>query len=100
MVSYERSGADSPDVQASAARLGHARRWLRAADGAPGSVTPELLRDALADHTGAPDSLCRHEREGSHTKTVFWCLVDVTDGVIRFGRGNPCDSQEQVHVFS
>jgi hypothetical protein len=59
----------------------------------PGTVTPDLLRAWLADHDGAPDSICRHpglEPGGSTTKTVFWCLADVTAGEIRYGRGNPC----------
>jgi hypothetical protein len=30
---------------------------------------------------------------------VFWCVADVTDGVIRYGRGNPCDSTEQTYRF-
>ena len=59
----------------------------------------ELLRDALSDHAGAPDSLCRHLEHGAQSKTVFWCLADVTEGTIRYGRGNPCDSQEQRYAF-
>ena len=61
-------------------------------------VTVEWLREALADHEGAPDSLCRHgDDEG--TKTVFWCVADVTAGEITYGRGNPCRSQAQSYRF-
>ena len=33
------------------------------------------------------------------TKTVFWVIADVTAGRLTYGRGNPCDSQEQVYEF-
>jgi isopenicillin-N N-acyltransferase like protein len=78
----------------SAVRYRRARDLLATAvAGAPGMVTPDLLRAWLSDHDGAPDSICRHpasEPGGSTTKTVFWCVADVTAGEIRFGRGNPC----------
>ena len=34
------------------------------------------------------------------TKTVFWCVADVTEGRITFGRGNPCDSEAQTYAFA
>ena len=37
-----------------------------------------------------PPSRARRRRGAA--KTVFWCVADVTDGRITFGRGNPCDS--------
>ena len=87
-----------------------------AATAGPGSVTPAVLRAWLSDHDGAPDSICRHPattpaapaapHEGAApadamdaapaatdegaVKTVFWTIADVTTGVIRYGRGNPC----------
>jgi isopenicillin-N N-acyltransferase like protein len=89
MLRYE---GDPAYARRSAVRLGHARRRL---DGlAPGTVTMDVLRDALCDHEGGPDALCRH---GEVTKTVFWCVADLTERVVRYGRGNPCDSQEQRH---
>jgi isopenicillin-N N-acyltransferase like protein len=66
---------------------------------APGSITNGRMRALLADHEGAPDSLCRHAEGDGTGKTVFWCVADVTDGVIRYGRGNPCDSIEQTYRF-
>lgn len=66
---------------------------------APGSITHGRMRALLSDHEGAPDSLCRHPDAGGTSKTVFWCVADVTDGVIRYGRGNPCDSTEQTYQF-
>ena len=79
------------------------RRYAQAAHllaGTPdGSVTMEMLHSFLQDHEGAPDSLCRHEAPGRTSVTAFWCVADVTDGAIRFGRGNPCDSEVQEYRF-
>jgi isopenicillin-N N-acyltransferase like protein len=88
MLRYE---GDPDYAKRSAVRYRRARRWL-----AGGSITPGRLRSALCDHRDAPDSLCRH---GAETKTVFWCLADVTTGEIAFGRGNPCGSPEQRYAF-
>ncbi len=67
------------------------------ADQPAGSITPSVMQTLLADHEGAPDSICRHPADdtGEGSKTVFWCIADVTDGTIEFGRGNPCDSTAQ-----
>jgi len=71
------------------------------ADQAPGSVTPETLREILSDHENRPDEVCRHPEWGHPmSKTVFWCIADVTDGRISYGRGNPCDSMEQEYAFA
>jgi isopenicillin-N N-acyltransferase like protein len=92
MAAYER---DPGDIGGSCTRERTARSWLER-----GPATPELLREALSDHEGAPDSLCRHVELGAQSKTVFWCLADVTEGTVRYGRGNPCDSQEQRYAFN
>lgn len=85
MLRFERS----PRVAGSAARLERAGELLAA------GTDP---REALADHENAPDSLCRHgDSEG--TKTVFWCVADVTAGEIAYGRGNPCASETQTYRF-
>jgi isopenicillin-N N-acyltransferase-like protein len=66
-----------------------------------GSIDDGTLRDMLSDHERAPDSLCRHpEGPGDGTKTVFWCVADVTERRITFGRGNPCDSDAQHYAFA
>jgi Acyl-coenzyme A:6-aminopenicillanic acid acyl-transferase len=66
-----------------------------------GTVNGERMRELLSDHETRPDSLCRHPEFGTPTvKTVFWCVADVTEGRITFGRGNPCDSVPQEYVFS
>jgi isopenicillin-N N-acyltransferase like protein len=81
-----------------------ARRYARAAallDDAPaGSVTVETLHGFLQDHEGAPDSLCRHEAAGRSSVTAFWSVADLTAGVIRYGRSNPCDSEPQEFRFA
>jgi isopenicillin-N N-acyltransferase like protein len=64
------------------------------------SLTMGRLRELLADHATKPQSLCKHPEFGTPTsKTVFWCVADVTDGRIRYGRGNPCDSIAQEYLF-
>jgi isopenicillin-N N-acyltransferase like protein len=73
-------------------RYRRALHWL-----APGHLTSSVLRAALSDHENAPDSLCRHPHRDSRTKTIFWCIANVTDGKLLYGRGNPCNSTEQQH---
>jgi isopenicillin-N N-acyltransferase-like protein len=77
-------------------RYERAMALLAAAAVTPGSVTPELLMGALADHENAPDSICRHPAPGIPTKTVFWALTDVDSGRATFGRGNPCRPHPQI----
>lgn len=91
MLCYE---GDPEYARRSAVRYGRACALLSAA--APGSVTPALLRAWLADHVGAPDSICRHpapDTGGSTSKTVFWVIADVTTGEIGYGLGNPCSGE-------
>jgi isopenicillin-N N-acyltransferase like protein len=79
-------------------RYDRARELLAAAP--PASITMDDLRGMLADHETRPDSLCKHPEFGTpNSKTVFWCVADVTEGRIVFGRGNPCDSVAQSYSF-
>jgi isopenicillin-N N-acyltransferase like protein len=83
----------------SAVRYGRAEELL--ASQPDGSVTEERMREILSDHEHAPDSLCRHANgDDDGSVTCFWCVVDVTDMRITFGRGNPCDSVAQEFVFA
>ena len=91
MLPYE---GDPEYAAGSAVRYRRALEWL-----APGPITEHVLRRALQDHTGAPHSLCRHPEHGAKSKTVFWCLADVTEGTVTYGRGNPCDSHDQRYAF-
>lgn len=65
-----------------------------------GRIDERCLREMLSDHQRAPDCLCRHpDRFGGRSKTVFWCVADVTERRITFGRGNPCHSRAQEYRF-
>jgi isopenicillin-N N-acyltransferase like protein len=95
MLDYE---GDPEYAEHSAIRYRRAAELLAAAPA--GSITMEMLQGFLQDHAHAPDSICRHEAPGRTTVTAFWCVADVTDGVIRYGRGNPCDSTTQTYAFA
>ncbi len=82
------------------------RRYARAAEllasAAPGSIEAGTMRAFLSDHEGEPDCLCRHPERApgaNDSATTFWWVADLTEMRLRFGRGNPCDSVEQVHRF-
>jgi isopenicillin-N N-acyltransferase-like protein len=95
MLAYE---GDTAYAVRSAVRYERARELVA---GKPaGSVTMGSMRGILRDHERKPDSICRHPGPGEDgAKTVFWCVADVSEGRIEFGRGNPCDSQTQEYVF-
>ena len=113
MLRYE---GDAAYARHSAVRYERGCALLARAAAGRGTVSPEVLRSWLADHAGAPDSICRHPAasapaphdasaaaplvEGA-VKTVFWAIADVTAGEIRYGRGNPCAGHEpERHAFS
>jgi isopenicillin-N N-acyltransferase like protein len=91
MLRYE---GDTEYAESSAVRYRRARALLDQMRASGDPVTVDSMRTAISDHEGEP-SICRHEREGSDVKTVFWCVADVTEGRVAYGRGNPCDSVEQ-----
>jgi isopenicillin-N N-acyltransferase-like protein len=92
MVGFE---GDPEYAAGSEVRYRRALQWL-----ARGRISADVLRQALSDHTGAPNALCRHVEHGGESKTVFWCICDVTVGAVTYGRGNPCDSVEQRYDFA
>lgn len=95
MLRYE---GDPSYVPHSATRYRRAAELLAGTE--PGTITVEMLRAFLSDHATAPDSLCRHpERWGTRSATCFWWISDMTETRVHFGRGNPCDSLEQVYAF-
>jgi isopenicillin-N N-acyltransferase like protein len=96
MTSYE---DDPPYAKRSAVRFERASALLADAVADDEPVTMPGLRAMLSDHENAPDSLCRHPTEETNSKTVFWCITNVTAGEIQFGRGNPCNSQPQSFAF-
>jgi hypothetical protein len=96
MLRYE---GDPDYVPHSSARYARAAELLAAAE--PGSITVETMRMFLSDHESAPDSLCRHpERWATRSATCFWWISDMTEMRVHFGRGNPCDSVEQMYAFT
>lgn len=85
-------------AEQSGLRLNRGRELL---ESAAGTITVASMREMLSDHENSPYSICRHHRSDveDYSKTVFWCVCDVTEMRVLFGRGNPCDSAEQVYVF-
>jgi isopenicillin-N N-acyltransferase-like protein len=63
------------------------------------AVTRTRLREILSDHEGS-EPLCRHGNAPGDSQTAFWCIADVTARTVMYGRGNPCDSEAQLYVFS
>jgi isopenicillin-N N-acyltransferase like protein len=96
MLRYEHSRY----AASSNTRYLRARSLLEEAASLPGSIDETRLRAMLSDHESAPESLCRHGTQPSDSKTVFWCVADVTERRVTFGRGNPCDSEAQEYAFA
>lgn len=99
MQKYE---GDPDYVPHSDARYRRAAELLASSE--PGSITVDVLRTYLSDHEGAPTSICRHPElypEGANrSATAFWCIADVGEMQVIFGRGNPCDSVAQEYAFA
>lgn len=95
MVGYE---ADPSYAVRSGLRLGRARELL--AGIGPGPIGRDALLAILSDHQNGDDAICRHPADPAGTKTVFWCLADVTQGAISYGLGNPCRSRTQTYEFA
>jgi isopenicillin-N N-acyltransferase like protein len=94
---------DMLDFEASASSEGSAARLQRAkelmTESLEEAVTRTRLREILSDHEGS-EPLCRHGSAQGDSQTAFWCIADVTARTIMYGRGNPCDSEAQLYVFS
>ena len=91
------------DFEASASSDGSTARLQRAkelmTDSLEEAVTRSRLREILSDHEGS-EPLCRHGSTPGDSQTAFWCIADVTARTVMYGRGNPCDSEAQLYVFS
>lgn len=96
MSRYE---ADESYAVRSARRFDRASELLAALG--PGPADEAALMAILSDHENGQDAICRHLPEGAAdgTKTVFWCLADVTARHIRYGLGNPCRASAQAYAF-
>ena len=87
---------DPAYARTSAVRLARALELLDGGSGSgpvAGSITGATLFAALCDHESHP-SLCRHIDGTDGSVTCFWCVADVTAGVVTYGRGNPCRGAE------
>jgi len=96
MLGFE---GDPEYAKHSAIRYRRAKSLLDEMSAGDEPITTTALRAALGDHAGAPDSLCRHAEDGASSKTVFWCVADVSAGRVTYGHGNPCDSVDQEYAF-
>lgn len=93
MLDYEASASG----EGSSARLQRAKELLT--DSLDESVTRARMREILSDHESS-EPLCRHGSGPGDAQTAFWCVADVTARTIMYGRGNPCDSEAELYVFS
>jgi isopenicillin-N N-acyltransferase-like protein len=93
MVDFEASASS----EGSAARLQRAKELMT--ESLEEAVTRTRLREILSDHEGS-EPLCRHGSAPGDSQTAFWCIADVTARTVMYGRGNPCDSEAQLYVFS
>ena len=93
MVDFEASASS----ERSAARLQRAKELMT--ESLEEAVTRTRLREILSDHEGS-EPLCRHGSAPGDSQTAFWCIADVTARTVMYGRGNPCDSEAQLYVFS
>jgi isopenicillin-N N-acyltransferase-like protein len=93
MLDYEASASS----EGSSARLQRAKELLT--DSLGETLTRARLREILSDHESS-EPLCRHGSEAGDSQTAFWCIADVTARTVMYGRGNPCDSEAEMYVFS
>ena len=93
MLEFEASASS----EGSTARLQRAKELMT--ESLEEAVTRSRLREILSDHEGT-EPLCRHGSESGDSQTAFWCIADVTARTIMYGRGNPCESEAQLYVFS
>jgi isopenicillin-N N-acyltransferase like protein len=93
MVEFEASASS----EGSSARLQRAKELMT--ESLEEAMTRTRLREILSDHEGS-EPLCRHGSKPGDSQTAFWCIADVTARTIMYGRGNPCESEAELYVFS
>jgi isopenicillin-N N-acyltransferase-like protein len=83
----------SPDSLYRAERI--ERVLARAGEARDGAAMRSLIREAMSDHFGAPDSVCNHPNEADpwwdQNETVASSVVDLTSGEYWIAHGNPCE---------
>ena len=92
----------SPDSLYRAERI--ERVLARAPEAATGEAMRALIREALSDHFGFPDSVCNHPNENDpwwdRNETVASSIVDLTTGEYRIAHGNPCENDYELLPWS
>ncbi|MBV1939045.1 C45 family peptidase [Streptomyces sp. BV286] len=87
----------SPDSLVRVPRAEEGLRRLREATGP--DETRKLVKQAMSDHFGFPESLCTHsdarEPQVKHWKTLVSSCVDLTSGDYHVTAGTPCDRDYQ-----
>jgi isopenicillin-N N-acyltransferase-like protein len=83
----------SPDSLYRAERI--ERVLARAGEARDGAAMRSLIREAMSDHFGRPDSVCNHPNEADpwwdQNETVASSVVDLTSGEYWIAHGNPCE---------
>jgi isopenicillin-N N-acyltransferase like protein len=92
----------SPDSLYRAERI---ERVLARAGGArSGEAMRALIREAMSDHFGRPDSVCNHPNPDNpwwdRNETVASSIVDLTSGEYRIAHGNPCENDYELLPWS
>jgi isopenicillin-N N-acyltransferase-like protein len=88
----------SPDSLYRAERI--ERVLARVGEATTGEAVRALIREALSDHFGYPDSVCNHPNEQDpwfdRNETVASSIVDLTAGEYWIAHGNPCASDYEL----
>ena len=66
-------------------------------DRSAADVDPEAI---LADHAGAPRSICSHPDDDPVSgtwRTVMSVIIEPDEGRLRISRGNPCERPYEVY---
>jgi isopenicillin-N N-acyltransferase-like protein len=88
----------SPDSLYRAERI--ERVLARSREAATGETMRTLIREALSDHFGHPDSVCNHPNENDpwwdQNETVASSVVDLTTGEYWIAHGQPCENDYEV----
>jgi isopenicillin-N N-acyltransferase-like protein len=67
----------------------------RAGEARDGAAMRALIREAMSDHFGRPDSVCNHPNPDDpwwdQNETVASSVVDLTSGEYWIAHGNPCE---------
>ena len=72
----------------------------RAGEAKDGAAMRALIREAMSDHFGRPDSVCNHPNPDDpwwdQNETVASSVVDLTSGEYWIAHGNPCENEYEL----